>query len=224
MSGNWGSVLSELIPLALVVAMSPLSIVPAVVLVLHSDRPRPTGLAFLAGWLVGLAAVTAVFVQVPRLLDGLNQPAPRWATWVRIAIGVVLILLGVWRWATRKQATHEPAWLNRISRITPVPAAAIGTGLILVNPKVLIMNAAAGLIIGTAGFGVAGTWIAVAYYTAIAGSSVAAPILSYFVAGERVDRQLGRLKNWMQRQHAVLTATILVVVGLVLLYTGIRQV
>jgi hypothetical protein len=48
-----GSVLTELIPLALVVALSPLSIIPAV-MVLHT--PRPTGLAFLAGWLIGLAA------------------------------------------------------------------------------------------------------------------------------------------------------------------------
>ena len=44
--------LTELIPLALVVALSPLSIIPAV-LVLHTPRPRPTGLAFLpAGWSV----------------------------------------------------------------------------------------------------------------------------------------------------------------------------
>ena len=52
MSGNWGSVLIELIPLALVVALSPVSIIPAV-LVLQTPRPRPAGLAFLAGWLIG---------------------------------------------------------------------------------------------------------------------------------------------------------------------------
>ena len=57
------SLLGELIPLALVVALSPLSIIPAVLLVLHTDRPRPTGLAFMAGWLVGLAALTVVFVR-----------------------------------------------------------------------------------------------------------------------------------------------------------------
>ena len=45
--------LTELIPLALVVALSPLSIIPAV-LVLHTPRPRPTGLAFLVGWLLGI--------------------------------------------------------------------------------------------------------------------------------------------------------------------------
>ena len=46
----WASVVGELIPLALVVALSPLSIIPAM-LVLHTPRPQPTGLAFLAGWL-----------------------------------------------------------------------------------------------------------------------------------------------------------------------------
>ena len=50
MSGNWGSVLTELIPLALVVALSPLSIIPAV-LVLHTPRPgRRAWLSWPAGW------------------------------------------------------------------------------------------------------------------------------------------------------------------------------
>jgi Sap, sulfolipid-1-addressing protein len=222
MPGSWASVLSELIPLALVVALSLVSIIPAVVLVLHSERPKPTGLAFLGGWLLGLAAVTAVFVQVPRLLDGLDGPGPSWTGWLRIGIGVVLTAFGVRRWLTRSQAVHEPAWLRRISHITPTAAAAIGVGLTLVRPRVLVVNAAAGLTIGTAELGVPGTWLAIAYYTAIAGSTVAVPILAYFVAGKRVDRQLERVKSWMLRgQHAVLTAVILVVVGVALMYTGI---
>jgi hypothetical protein len=63
-------VLTELIPLALVVALSPLSIIPAV-LVLHT--PRPTGLAFLAGRLLGLPALTAIFLEVSNLLGGLGD-------------------------------------------------------------------------------------------------------------------------------------------------------
>ncbi len=213
--------LGELIPLALVVALSPLSIIPAVVLVLHTDHPRPTGLAFMAGWLVGLAALTVVFVQVPHLIDGLDQESPRWAPWVRIAIGVLLIVLAAWRWATRDRDTRPPALLNRLGRITPAGAAVIGFVLSVANPKVLVMNAAAGLIIGTAAVGV-GVWIAVAFYTVVAGSTVVAPILAYTVAGERVDPQLERLKDWMQRRHAVVTAVMLVAVGLLLLYSGIR--
>ena len=216
--------LGQLIPLALVVAMSPLTIIPAIVLVLQSDRARPTGLAFMSGWLLGLAATTAVFVQLPRLLDGLNRPAPTWAAWVRIAVGIALVALGVWRWVTRHQVTKQPAWLSRLSRMTPAGAAAVGVGLILVNPKVLVMNAATGLVIGTAGVGVPGAWLAVAYYTVLAGSTVVVPILAYAVAGERVDQKLERVKRWMERQHAVLMAGFLAVVGLLLVYTGIRAV
>jgi threonine/homoserine/homoserine lactone efflux protein len=222
MSGSWAAVLGQLIPLALVVAMSPLTIIPAIVLVLQSDRARPTGLAFMSGWLLGLAATTAVFVQLPRLLDGLNRPAPTWAAWVRIAVGIALVALGVWRWVTRHQVTKQPAWLSRLSRMTPAGAAAVGIGLILVNPKVLVMNAVAGLVIGTAGVGVPGAWLAVAYYTVLAGSTVLVPILAYAIAGERVDHQLERVKRWMERQHAVLMAGFLAVVGLLLAYTGIR--
>jgi threonine/homoserine/homoserine lactone efflux protein len=224
MSGSWAAVLGQLIPLALVVAMSPLTIIPAIVLVLQSDRARPTGLTFMSGWLLGLAATTAVFVQLPRLLDGLNRPAPTWAAWVRIAVGIALVALSVWRWVTRHQVTKQPAWLSRLSRMTPAGAAAVGVGLILVNPKVLVMNAAAGLVIGTAGVGVPGAWLAVAYYTVLAGSTVVVPILAYAVAGERVDHQLERVKRWMERQHAILMAGFLAVVGLLLVYTGIRTV
>jgi len=213
--------LGELIPLALVVALSPVSIIPAVVLVLHTDHPKPTGLAFMVGWLVGLAGLTAVFVQVPHLIDGLDQQSPPWAAWVRIAIGALLIVLAVGRWMTRHRATRPPAVLNRLSRITPAGAAAFGVALSVANPKVLVMNAAAGLIIGTAAVGVAVS-IAVAFYTFVAGSTVAIPIFAYLIVGERVDRQLERFKDWMQREHAVVTAGILVVVGLLLLFTGIR--
>jgi threonine/homoserine/homoserine lactone efflux protein len=212
--------LGELIPLALVVALSPVSIIPAVLLVLHTEHPRPTGLAFMTGWLVGLAALTAIFVQVPHLIDGFGG-SPSWTPWARIAIGVGLLLLAIGRWATRHRAARSPAFLNRLSRITPAGAVVTGFALVVANPKVLVMNAAAGLIIGTAAVGI-GVWLAVAFYTVVAGSTVIVPILAFMVAGERVDRQLQRFRDWMQREHATVTAVILAVVGVLLLYTGFR--
>lgn len=213
--------LGELVPLALVVALSPVSIIPAVLLVLHSDHPRSTGLAFMTGWLIGLAALTAIFVLVPHLLDGIGAGSSPWAAWLRIAIGMLLIVAAVGRWLTRDRATRPPALLNRLRGITPASAALIGSGLVVANPKVLVMNAAAGLIIGAAAVGVSG-WLAVAFYTALAGSTVIAPVLAYVVAGDRVDRQLERIRHWMQREQAALTAIILAIVGVMLAYTGIR--
>jgi Sap, sulfolipid-1-addressing protein len=214
-------VLTELIPLALVVALSPLSIIPAV-LVLHTPRPRPTGLAFLVGWLIGLAALTAIFLGVSNLLGGLGEKPPGWASWLRIVIGVALIVFGIYRWLMRKRSAHTPGWMQSLGKLTPVRAGAAAVALTVVNPKVLFVSAAAGLAIGSAGLATAHAWVAVVWYVAVAGSTVAIPILAYAVSGDRLDEPLRRLKDWMERQHAVLVAAILIVIGLLVLYKGIH--
>jgi threonine/homoserine/homoserine lactone efflux protein len=213
-------VLIELIPLGLVIALSPLSIIPAV-LTLHTTRPRPTGLAFLAGWLFGLAALTTIFVEMSDLVADLNKP-PSWASWVRIVVGAALIVFGIYRWLMRKRSAHTPGWMQRLGKLTPARAGLTGAALTVVNPKVLFICAAAGLAIGTAGLGSAHVWLAVVWFVAVAGSTVAIPILAYAVAGHRLDEPLQKLKDWMERQHAVLVAGILVVIGLLVLYKGIH--
>jgi len=213
-------VLTELIPLALVVALSPLSIIPAV-LVLHTPHPRPAGLAFLAGWLIGLAALTIVFVEISGLFGDLGTP-PGWASWLRIVIGAALIVFGVYRWLTRKRSAHTPAWMQRLGKLTPARAGLAALALTVVNPKVLFICAAAGLAIGTAGLGSAHIWIAVIWYVAVAASTVAIPILAYAVSGDRLDGALQRLKEWMEEQHATLVAAILIVIGLLVLFKGIH--
>src|SRR6478752_5754656 len=161
--------LTELIPLALVVALSPLSIIPAV-LMLHTPRPRPTGLAFLVGWLVGLFALTAIFVQVSALLGGLHEQPPSWASWLRIVLGAALIVFGISRWLVRRRSTHSPKWLNGLTTIGPARALVTAIALSVVNPKVLFIGAAAGLAIGTEGIGSPEVWLAYALYVAVAGS------------------------------------------------------
>jgi hypothetical protein len=67
-----------------------------------------------------------------------------------------------------------------------------------------------------------GALLGVAYYVAVAASTVALPILAYAVSGDRLDAALTRLKDWMEAQHAALVAAILVVLGLLVLYKGIH--
>lgn len=220
MNAGWGSVLTELIPLALVIALSPLSIIPAV-LALHTDRPRPTGLAFLAGWLLGLATLVSLFVVASDLVGSLDKP-PGWASWLRIVVGAALIVFGGYKWATRAKSEHSPAWMRKLSGLTPGRAVVTAAVLAVVNPKVLFICIAAGLAIGTAGIGVTHAWLAMVYFVLIAGSTVILPVLAYTVSGERLADPLTRLKEWMERQHATLVAAILLVIGVMVLYKGIH--
>ena len=212
--------LTELIPLALVIALSPLSIVPAV-LVLHSPRPRPSGLAFLTGWVIGLVALTTLFIGVSGLLGGMGGQPPTWTSWVRIVIGVALITFRISRWLTRHSKPHQMPGTKHVTDAGPVKAFAIGAVLTVANPKVLFVCAAAGLAIGSSGLG-HGIWGAEAVFVAVAASTVALPILAYTLSGDRLDPYLDRLKVWMEKHNAALVAAILVVIGLLVLYKGIH--
>ena len=221
MAGNWVSVLTKLIPLGLVIALSPITVIPAV-LVLHAPRPRPAGLAFLAGWVLGLAALTAVFVGASDLLGDLHQAPPRWASWLRVVLGSALIAFGVFSWLTRHRHTKTPGWLRSFSKLTPVRAGVTGAVLVVLRPEVLILCAAAGLAIGTGQLSVAAALIDGAVFVIVSASTVAIPILGYVGAGDRLDDALERLKDWMEENHGAMMAVILVVIGLIVLYNGIH--
>jgi Sap, sulfolipid-1-addressing protein len=215
-----GSVLTKLIPLGLVIALSPVTVIPAV-LVLHAPRPRPAGLAFLGGWVLGLVALTAAFVGASDLLGGLHQAPPKWASWLRVVLGLALIAFGVFRWLTRHRHTKTPAWLRSFSNLTPVRAGVTGA-VLMVRPEVLILCAAAGLAIGTERLSTAGALLAGAVFVIISASTVAVPILGYVGAGDRLDDALERLKVWMEENHGAMMAVILVVIGLLVVYNGIH--
>lgn len=211
--------LAALLAPALVVAISPFSIVVAVIVLLHTNRPRINGTAFLAGRVLALAAVTAVFDQAPRIMSGLNRPIPPWLLTV---VGVVLLAAGAWLWIKRDRFATDPRWLARLNELSPIGAGAIGGFLVLSNPKMLAASAAAGLVIGTSTLHPAGVGLAVTYYAVVASSTVALPVLAYLVVGARYDVQLTRLKDWIDRRNAAIGAVVMVLVGVALLAMAVR--
>lgn len=214
--------LAELVPLALIIAISPLSIIPGI-LVLSTPRPRPTSIAFLAGWFLGIAVVTAAFVGGADIYNNGLDSKPAWAPYVRIVIGVLLIGFALYRWFGRTDAAaHNPKWMTLMTSIGPGRAFVTGIVLTLANIKVFLMCAAAGVAIGTAALGRPGAAQAVLLFTALSASTVALPALAYLVAGARLDAPLGRVKEWMERNHTALVAGIILVIGLGLLYKGIH--
>lgn len=214
------SELPELIPLALVIALSPLSIIPGI-LMLSTPRPKPTSLAFLAGWVLGIGVITAAFVGGAEMSHGLSQ-APSWARYLRMAIGVALIVWGLSRWANRHQSAHVPKWLTSMTSIKPGRAFLTGIVLTVANLKVLLMCIAAGVAIGTAALGPTGSWAAVGIFTALATSTVAVPTVAYLFAGDRLDEPLKKLKQWMEDNHAGLIGAVLIAIGLMVLYKGVH--
>lgn len=218
---GWLALLGELTALAAVVALSPFTVIPAVALVVHSDRPRPVGLAFIAGWLVGKAAITVAFIHVPQLVQRLDAPTPSWTSWLRIGLGVLVLVGGVIYWRRSQSSTDNPRWVGRIKRITPLNAAVTGVALTVINVKVVAACAAAGYIIGSSPLSTAGVAGAVTYFTLVGGSTAAVPILGYAVWTHRIDRFLEAFRDWMQRRQRVLTLIVFGILGGALVYSGV---
>lgn len=117
-----GQVLGELLPLALGVAISPIPII-AVILMLFAPRAARTSLGFLLGWLAGIIIATVVFVWLAAATDlgGSSGTAPA-AAWVKIILGVLMVLLTLKQWKARPapgMAAELPKWMAAIDRFTP---------------------------------------------------------------------------------------------------------
>jgi threonine/homoserine/homoserine lactone efflux protein len=219
-----GEAIGRSLPLAIGVALSPIPII-AVVVLLTSSRARSLGLVFVLGWLLGLVVVGAVVLAVlgPSGAGGSGQRT-RWVSWVMIVLGVLLLVAAVRQLRGRARGGAEaplPAWMGAIDRLNP--AVVLGGGVVLggVRPKSLLLVVGGAAAIAQTGIGGSQQAIAYAVFAVIATIGVAVPVVIYFAMGTRSAELLGRLKDWMRRNNAVILAVVLVVIGVTLIGDGI---
>src|SRR3954447_3453002 len=121
-----GQVVGDLLPLAVGVAISPIPII-AVVLMLLALKAGATSAAFLVGWVVGIAAVAAIFVLLAGTQDlGSTENPSTTSSWVKLVLGVLLLGLAGRQWQGRPGPGTEPAmpkWMSTIDTFTPAKAA-----------------------------------------------------------------------------------------------------
>ncbi len=219
-----GAVIGELLPLALGVAISPVPVI-AVILMLLAPLAASTSLGFLIGWLTGIVLIVLVFLLLAGLTaDGAPDEPPTAMSWIRLSIGLLLIVLAIRRWRNRPRPGIDPelpGWMKAIDSITPVKAAGLGFLLSAINPKNLAMAIAAGIAIGGAGLPGAQQTVAVVVYVFIAASTVTVPVIAYGVAADRVRGQLDELRSWLEANNATVMAVLLLVIGFVVLGKGI---
>jgi Kef-type K+ transport system membrane component KefB len=218
-----GEAIGRSLPLAIGVALSPVSII-AVVVLLTSSRARSLGPVFVLGWLLGLVVVGAIVLAVVGPSGASPGQRTTWVSWVMIVVGVLLLVGAVRRFRGRTSAGEEvplPAWMGALDRLKPAAALAGGVVAGGVRPKSLLL--AVGGAAAIAQTGIAGGQQAIAYavFAVIATIGVGAPVVIYLAMGERSVALLGRLKGWMRRNNAVILAVVLLVIGVILIGDGI---
>lgn len=208
-----GGAIGASVGYALGIAISPIPIA-ALLLTLLSARPRANSISFTLGWASGIAGVATVAAVTPLFDDG-DDPSSR-RGWIRLTVGLILVLAAIRRWRTRPgpgEVPPTPPLMRAIDGVGRFGVLGIGFVLAAFNPKDMLLAAAGGVEIGSADLQGATMVVALAIFTAVAASTAVAPVGAYLVAGKRLDDRLRRSREWLIRHHPTVTAAVLVAVG-----------
>jgi hypothetical protein len=219
-----GEAIGEILPLAVGVAISPIPVI-AVILMLFSDRARSNGLAFLLGWVAGIAVGLGVLIAIASTRDLSTDGTPSdTVSWVKVVLGALMLLLAVREWRARPEPGAEPempGWMQRIDAMRPGAALGLAIVLSVANPKNLLLIVGGAVAIAQAGLGSADEVVAGAVFTVIAALTVAVPTLAYLFAGDRVQPSLDRAKAWLSANNTAVMAVLLSVIGVTLIGKGL---
>jgi Sap, sulfolipid-1-addressing protein len=177
------------------------------ILLLTAERGIIKGLAYILGWLACLVVViAAVFLATG------NQPPKSQSTEstallaIKLALGVVLILLAVRQHRRRGRPHKTPAWMSRLDHISLWAAAGLAAFL---QPWTLVAAGAA--TVASAKLSSAASYLALVGFVLLATSSFLAMELYTTFAPEAAGPRLKQLRTWLD------THTDQMIVGICLL-------
>jgi threonine/homoserine/homoserine lactone efflux protein len=203
-----GTVIGDVLPSALGVAISPVPII-AVILMLLAPHARAASVAYLVGWVVGITMVVVVVTLVVDPVDTSEPDDPStFSAVLKVVLGALFLLLSARSWRHRPRPGEEatmPSWMGAIASITPVKALGLGLLLSSVNPKNLALCIAGGAAIGSGADDAA---------TGVVGVLVfAVPVLGYVVAEQRMRGPLDELRQWLTVHNSAVMSVLMLVLG-----------
>jgi len=202
-------VVLDLLLIGLAIALEPFPLT-AFILVLTSERGTWKGLAFILGWLACLIAVIAAVIAS----TGNNPPAPNTvpsdaALAVKLAVGVVLILIALRQRRRMGQPKKPPAWMARLDQLSLWGAAGLAAFL---QPWTLVAAGAATIV--EAKLDTVGSYLVLILYCLLATSSFLYLELAAVFAPAKSEPQLERMRKWLDSHQDQVLIAVFLLLGL----------
>jgi hypothetical protein len=218
-------VIGEILPLALVVTISPINVIP-VILLLFTRRPLFSASCYLAGFIAGVAGLLGACVAIAGAVN--LSPSSNHSTWagvLKLALGVYLLVAAVRKFRGRPRegdAASMPSWMNGIAGFTPGKSLGVGAALGAFNPKNLVVGLAAAATIASANLSTGQQIGTIAIYVFVAVLGVAAPILVALFLGDRSHQVLEGWRAWLDQNNAAVMSLLFLIFGVILIGQGIQ--
>ena len=147
-----------------------------------------------------------------------------WVSWVKIVLGVLLLLVAARQFRGRPRGDQQPQmpkWMATIDKSRPPAAFGLAAVLSGANPKNLLLAVAGAATIAQTGISGGQQAIAYAVFALIGTLGVGIPVGIYFAMGERSQKLLAGLKDWMSAHNAVIMTVLCLVIAAKLIGDGI---
>ena len=126
------TVIAEILPLAIVVTVSPINIVAAILL-LFSKRPVLNASCYLGGFVAGVAGVFGLLTVIADTIGlSAHSERSRGASVVVLVLGVALLFAAVQKFRGRPgpgETSPLPRWMDGIAGFGPGKSLGIGAAL-----------------------------------------------------------------------------------------------
>lgn len=218
-------VIGEILPLAVGIAISPIPIIAAILMLL-SPRAKRTSVGFLIGWLAGIVVAVVLFTLLTSVIPQDNAGPSPVAGVIKIILGALLLLLAIKQWRTRPAEGEQasmPKWMSAIDAMTAGKALGLGFLLSAVNPKNLLMAISAGVIVGSADLAIGQIAVVIIIFVLLAASTVLIPVIGYLIASARLAGPLDKLREWLVDNNALIMAVLLLVIGVSVIGKGLAN-
>jgi threonine/homoserine/homoserine lactone efflux protein len=211
-----GDAIGQMLASAVGIAISPLPLI-AVILMLATPQGRRNGIAFTSGWILALAVAVTAIVLLGSGAGADSQGTPAsWTMWLKLALGLVFLLLGVKQWRDRPREGEQartPGWMRAIDGFTPAKSAGLAVALAVANPKNLVLAVGGALSIASSGASTGGKTVAAVLMVLIASLCALLPLGVYLLGGDRSTEILGGWKTWMAEHNGAIMTVVLAVLG-----------
>ena len=181
----------------------------AFILVLSAEKGTWKGLAFILGWLACLVAVIAAVI----VTTGNNPPEPDTAPSdaalaVKLALGVVLILMAERQRRRMGRPRKPPAWMARLDQLSLLGAAGLAAFL---QPWTLVAAGAATVV--QAKLATAGSYLVLILFCLLATSSFLYLELYAAFASAKAAARLERMRKWLDSHQDQVIIAICLLLG-----------
>jgi hypothetical protein len=201
-------VVIDLLIIGLGIALEPFPIT-AFILILSAERGTRKGLAFILGWLACLIVVIAAVILVTGGKPPKPSTAPSTAALaIKLALGVVLILVAL-RQRRRMGRPRKPAaWMSRLDQLSLWAAAGLAAFL---QPWTLVAAGAA--TVTQAKLSTAGDYLTLLAFCLLATSSFLYLELYAAFAPAAAGARLERLRAWLNTHQDQVIIVICLLLG-----------